>query len=447
MTEPKFRVAIVGAGIGGLLLALSLEKFCDNIAVDIYESTAVLTETGAGIGVWPRVQEILRHIGLEDELLSMSYSKSHADAAPPTLTFRKSDQLEGFPFLENSVQFATYHRAHFQALLRKHLPKSCRIYFSKRLATYTENDSGEIFLQFLDGSTATCDVLAGCDGIKSTVRKVLYQSLADKAIQDGNNAKATDLLAQAKPVWSGRTVYRSLLSRDVLEHACPGHPHLTKPYLCAGRDHHVVTYPISQGQKLNVGVYIFDAEKENTQYDSAVWVRKCSKDEFIASFSTFEPQVTGLLNCLDDVSAWAVHTLPLLPTYVGDQVVLLGDAAHAMTPFQGSGAGQAMEDGFILASILAHSHVTRDTLPRALQIYDSIRRPFSQWVVQHSRATGDFDDLRAAEFEKLSDTKGALSEGQLAKISESLDSMFEWHMNTSVMPDRDRALELLNAME
>ncbi|KZT01919.1 FAD/NAD-P-binding domain-containing protein [Laetiporus sulphureus 93-53] len=447
MTEPKFRVGIIGAGIGGLLLALSLANSCDNIAVDVYESTAVLNEIGAGIGISQRVWEILRHIGLEDEFLSISYAKNHADTAPLTLTFRRSDQPEGFFFLETSIQFATYHRAHFQALLCKHLPKSCQIKFSKRLENYIESDSGEICLQFVDGSTATCDVLAGCDGIKSTVRRVLYQSLADKAIQDGNNAKAADLLAQAKPVWSGRVVYRSLLSRDVLEHACPGHPHLTRPYLRTGRDKHLITFPISHGQKLNVSIYVFDAEKENTQYDSAAWMRKCSKDEFIASFSNFEPQVTGLLNCLDDVSAWAIHTLPLLPTYVGDRIVLLGDAAHAMAPFQGAGAGLAMEDGFILASILAHTHVTRDTLPRALQIYDSIRRPITQWVVQHSRATGDFYDLRAAGFDTLSDTKGALSEGQLAKISKSLDGMFEWHLNTSVMPDRDRALELLDAME
>ena len=57
-----------GAGLGGLLLALVLQKDCPDVKVDVYESTQELTEVGAGIGVWPRIWEILRYLGLEDAL-------------------------------------------------------------------------------------------------------------------------------------------------------------------------------------------------------------------------------------------------------------------------------------------------------------------------------------------------------------------------------------------
>ena len=57
-----------GAGLSGLLLALVLQKDCPDVKVDIYESTQDLTEVGAGIGVWPRIWEILRYLGLEDAL-------------------------------------------------------------------------------------------------------------------------------------------------------------------------------------------------------------------------------------------------------------------------------------------------------------------------------------------------------------------------------------------
>lgn len=57
-----------GAGLGGLLLALVLQRDSTDIEVNIYEAHHELTEVGAGIGVWPRIWEILRYVGLEDTL-------------------------------------------------------------------------------------------------------------------------------------------------------------------------------------------------------------------------------------------------------------------------------------------------------------------------------------------------------------------------------------------
>lgn len=64
-----------GAGIGGLLLVLSLQKDAPDVVVNIYESTAELVEVGAGIGFWPRMWEMLTYLGLEDDLLKISGSQ------------------------------------------------------------------------------------------------------------------------------------------------------------------------------------------------------------------------------------------------------------------------------------------------------------------------------------------------------------------------------------
>ena len=61
-----------GAGLGGLILALFLQKDCPSFRVDIYESTQELTELGAGIGFFPRVWEILRYLDLEEDLLKLA---------------------------------------------------------------------------------------------------------------------------------------------------------------------------------------------------------------------------------------------------------------------------------------------------------------------------------------------------------------------------------------
>lgn len=57
-----------GGGIGGLAFAVSLARCEAAVDVDIYESAACFSEVGAGLAMWPRVLDIMRLLGLEDDL-------------------------------------------------------------------------------------------------------------------------------------------------------------------------------------------------------------------------------------------------------------------------------------------------------------------------------------------------------------------------------------------
>lgn len=109
-----------------------------------------------------------------------------------------------------------FHRADFQAVLASHLPPSpfFATHFSKRLSSYAaaEDDPQALTLTFVDGTTAICDLLVGCDGIKSVVRSTLYRTSS----------------TPADPVWSGSVAYRSLIPQEVLKNRNPEHPSLTK---------------------------------------------------------------------------------------------------------------------------------------------------------------------------------------------------------------------------
>lgn len=75
------------------------------------------------------------------------------------------------------------------------------------------------------------------------------------------------------------------------------------------------------------------------------------------------------------------------PFYARDSVCILGDAAHCMTPWQGSGASQALEDVMIL-DILLSQVKDSSQLPAAFAAYDRVRRPRTQRIVHSSAETG-----------------------------------------------------------
>ncbi|KAI0277472.1 hypothetical protein BGY98DRAFT_886114, partial [Russula aff. rugulosa BPL654] len=90
---------------------------------------------------------------------------------------------------------------------------------------------------------------------------------------------------------------------------------------------------------------------------------------------------------------WAVNVQPTLPFYAFGNVAILGDAAHAMTPFLGAGAGQAIEDASVLASLLSDKLATKTTASHVLGIYSRIRQPFVTEVARRSRLNGEHVSL------------------------------------------------------
>jgi salicylate hydroxylase len=77
---------------------------------------------------------------------------------------------------------------------------------------------------------------------------------------------------------------------------------------------------------------------------------------------------------------------PPAPTYYSGNIAILGDAAHAMTPWQGAGGGQAIEDSVVLAALLGQVR-RKEHFTHAIAAYDAVRRPRSQKVVSTSRET------------------------------------------------------------
>ncbi|KAF8229500.1 FAD/NAD(P)-binding domain-containing protein [Tricholoma matsutake] len=445
MVGKKFRVAICGGGIGGLSTAVALSKYPD-IDVDIYEAAAQFSEVGAGIGVWPRVWKTLAQLGIYEDLERVTGQKPSYDLTDAWV-FRKSDQPEGVDFYKLQIQgsFVRYHRPDFLQVLMEHLSPSHNAHFSKRLHSYTEQPSGQIKLYFMDNSTATCDILIGADGLKSAVRKSLLTERSKQAAKAGRLAEAEDFLQKINPSWTGIVAYRGLVSAEKLKAYRDAHPDAkirvpTIPINYMGQHVNVVVYPVSSGELINVGAFHAREELAGTPFPGA-WVENVEKDDLLAVHSHWEPELQAILQCVNKPSRWAIHAARPLPSWVFRNVALLGDSAHAMSPQQGSGAGQAIEDAFMLATLLGHPLTTLDTVSRALGIYDAVRRPIAMDVAERSLINGRLFGLQLPGVPLDEDPT------RLPELGEAIKDNWKWTWLTTVDDDVKEAVRRLEAGE
>ncbi|KAI0824328.1 FAD/NAD-P-binding domain-containing protein [Trametes gibbosa] len=449
---PRFNVAIVGAGLCGLVFALALDKYAPDVEYQIYEATAELTTAGAGINMHSRTLSVLRELGLEQALLDIS---GNGESERVTLIYRKSDQRDAFTFSKADADHddlqLTFHRGELQKLFFDRLLHPERIHLGKRFASYTQHQDpqGQVEVHFQDGSMVSCDVLVGTDGIKSGVRAEMYTQLADAAKKAGRSNEARTLESYIRAVFSGHFVYRGLFTRDPLADSKARPLNMSHLMIYCGKDNHVVTYPISKGRILNVAAVVTHTEMAGTIYDGP-WTVDVPKSEVQGAFVGWEPEVENIMQNIGSWNKWAINMVKDLPTFVDGRAALVGDAAHSMTPFQASGAGQGFEDCLMLGILLGHPNVKKGNLSNILKIYDQFRRPVAQNVAELSVKSGNLQSLNHPELIGVTPAMSAAGEGitkaHLQRIADDLERLKGWRQGTTVMPDCQAALDQIQGL-
>jgi salicylate hydroxylase len=141
---------------------------------------------------------------------------------------------------------------------------------------------------------------------------------------------------------------------------------------------HVVHYPVRRGELINiVAHYDSDAWTEES------WTRECDVAEVTRTYADWNAALTRLFPCSPRWYKWALYDRDPLPRWSRGRATLLGDSAHAMLPYLGQGAAMAIEDGFVLAAMVARH---ADDLDSALAAYERLRVPRSTAAVLGSRA-------------------------------------------------------------
>jgi salicylate hydroxylase len=413
----QFTVAIVGGGIGGLVLAIGLLR--RHVSVQIFEAAAKFGDIGLGLSIGPAAHRAMALIDPQIYDFYNALVTTHADS-PGYERFRqtwfeivwasgsKAGQilmdLKALPSGQTTLR-----RADFLDALTSLIPKE-NSQFGKRLDRLQELSDG-VHLHFEDGTSAVVDVVVGCDGIKSKVK----ESMLPEEYQ------------QTKPQYSGMYGYRAVLDMDTMVKAV-GEQRARVSTWYVGKGAYGITYPIMHAQKVNVGLY-----KLSEKWDSDTWIRPADKAEMQSDMSHMGEYVNSLIEHMPDPSQWAIFEHPPISTFARSRVAILGDAAHASTPHQGAGAGQAIEDAHVLAELLADPRViTSEHVAAAFQAYDTVRRPRSQKVVTTSKENAN---LLCLCYDGIGDDE--------QKLREIWDERYKWLWNINIEEQAENARKIM----
>lgn len=421
-SEPE-TVAVIGGGIGGVILAIGLIR--RGVPVHIYHAKEAFGEIGAGVTVGPNA---VRALTLNSPDLATAFHKHvtcNSDSPKSFLAFRRgvplpNDDKDGWLFDLTSDETApnwtelptrmAAHRGRFLDELVKLLPPDC-VSFNKALAGIEELDSGKVKLSFTDGTSTISGAVIGCDGAHSVARRFVHGP-------------------DSVPTFSGEYAYRALVPVDVFT-AKLGHERALNGQLYVGEGGTVTTYPVERGSSVNMIALRHLAE--GRVWEGKSWLAPATEADLRADFAGWDAHLLDLLTEYGTGSKWAVfHYLHDKPYFRG-AVCLLGDSAHATTPNMGAGAGQAMEDAYVLAGLLGERPPRgSDDVKRVFSAYDAVRRPRAQRVVEWSNLCGMTYTLQD---EGVGD--------DFEKMRKALNTRFRWLLDEDLQAHFNQARALL----
>ena len=390
-----FNIAVIGGGLGGLSLAIGLVQ--RGISVQVYEGASSWTDGGAGLVFAKNSMAAMKKISPDIYEAFTKRSSGQGWASKKTTYMDYRNGLTDGELVTSVVCADTgqqsVHRTLFAKDLVDLLPTGT-FHMGKRLIRIENINHGRYALEFADGTSVETDIVVGGDGIKSKCRQILL----------GENSP------EAFPKFAKEFAYRGMVPMERAVSVL-GEEFARNSMVNIGSGYLTTTYPVEKGTLLNL---VACRLSEKWEHDE--WVIPSSSEALKRDFVDCGPVMQRIISMMDKPSIWALFDHPECSTFCKGNFALIGDAAHASTPHQGAGCGQAFEDSLVMCSLLADENVKlTEHVEDAFVAYDAIRRPRALKIVNTSRENGEICMMR-----------GKSTGEDLGKIKETLDERFHW---------------------
>lgn len=418
------KVVIAGGGIGGLTLALMLER--RGVDVQIFEQASKVRELGVGINTLPVAIRELSEIGLLPAL-------DLAGIRTRELIYLNRQGQEVWRELRgidggNPLPQFSIHRGRFQKLLYDAVVERLgpdAVQTGQRLAGFLQDEGGVTVhltsaADGLSSRTFRADVLVAADGIHSAARKIFYPK---EGAPSWNGVM----------MWRGATTFEKFLDGRTM-------------FIGGGMGAKFVLYSIADaenGKKLTnwvVNVKVADGATQPPPKDS--WSRRGRLDDvlpYARRFAVPGVDIEALVRATDAYYEYPMCDRDPLPRWSFGRVTLLGDAAHPMYPVGSNGASQAILDARCLADALQQAEHPM----QALHIYEKERLSKTAAIVKANRKGGPervIDEVEKRAPAGFTDIEAVLSHSERSAIIEAATGQKPVTVTTRDLVDGSPAL-------
>jgi len=360
MGHMKFqgKALIIGGGIGGLALALFLRKA--GISSAVYEAFPYEEGVGGGLNLAPNGMKALAALGLAEKTIacgSVALEMCFRNERGRVLARFRNGSIEEY----GQPAVSLTRSALYEVLKDEMIAQRLEINYEKRLKTITQ-DTAKVVAHFADGAKAEGDILMGADGIHSQTRSVILPN-GPKPAYIGIIAMGGLVLGSAVP---------SMLRRDQQSLNFTYGPNGFFGYMGV-HDGNVMWWSN------------LPSEKELMPEELAALSLESIKEDMLAIYQGYHEPIPSLIaNTLSPVKI-NISDILSLPKWHEGRVLLIGDAAHAVSPNAGQGASMALEDAMYLAKLLRDSGGDYE---HVFTQFETDRKPRVEKIVSEGRRRG-----------------------------------------------------------
>jgi 2-polyprenyl-6-methoxyphenol hydroxylase-like FAD-dependent oxidoreductase len=349
------KIIIIGAGIAGPVLAIQLKCLGDH--VEIFEArTDDQSGEGAFLGITPNGLNILKMFVPLGEL------KKEYTTGSMRFYNQKDKQIAelctGYQKEKYGCETMQIKRAGLNKLIRQAAEeKGIRIHYGKKCID-VEEKHGYVQAKFEDGHIAYGDMLIACDGVFSTVRKLIFPQMA-------------------KPVYTKHISTGGYAQLPGL--------HMPDDFInMTFGERGFFAYTVS-----NRGdIWWFNnyyRENEPSRQELQTTLKEEIKDQLLQIHKNDNPLFAAIIRASTEIIAYPVYDIPKMINWYCGRICLLGDAAHATSPHIGQGASLALEDTVVLYNYLKQYNSPEN----AFKYFQKERQQRVEKIIKQARKVGN----------------------------------------------------------